>query len=379
MQDTLTILERLCAFDTTSHKTNLECIEYCRQLLSSAGFDVTILPNAEGSKANLHAVTGPKERPALVLAGHTDVVPVGGQQWTSDPFKLTQKDGKLFARGAVDMKGFLAVALSLATTWATEARDRSLHLVLTYDEETGCFGAREISGYLRKVIPANSICIVGEPTDMRPIVAHKGILGLRATVEGSEGHAATIATKSNAIHFASELVQYLLGKSQYYSAMSSKNTYATPKSTIQVGLIHGGQARNMIAKRCELEFEFRHLPEDSSDVFLTELNAFMTSDLLPRMTGNQEDASIQIETLSNVPAFRVTENSECLRVLKERLGPVEIGCWDGVTEAGYYADAGLDTIICGPGSISQAHQPNEYIAARALEDCSKLLRCLALH
>ena len=378
MQDTLTILERLCEFDTTSHNSNLECIEYCRQLLTSAGFDVTILPNADGSKANLHAAIGPKERSALVLAGHTDVVPIEGQNWLSNPFKLTQKDGKLFARGAVDMKGFLAVALSLATTLDVQAFGRPLHLVLTYDEETGCFGAREISRYLRKVVPGDSLCIVGEPTDMRPIVAHKGILGLRATVEGSEGHAATIANKSNAIHFASELVQYLLGQSHYYSARSSKNTYVTPYSTIQVGLMHGGQARNMIAKRCELEFEFRHLPEDSNDVFLSELNAFVASVLLPRMTGRQEDASIQIETLSHVPAFKATENSDCLGVLKEHLEPVDIGCWDGVTEAGYYADAGLDTIVCGPGSISQAHQPNEFISVRALKDCSELLRCLVL-
>jgi len=303
----------------------------------------------------------------MVLAGHTDVVPVEGQQWSSDPFKLTQKDGKLFARGAVDMKGFLAAALSLATTLDLRALDRPLHLVLTYDEETGCFGARDISDYLRRAIPANGLCIVGEPTDMRPIVAHKGILGLRATVEGSEGHAATIANKSNAIHFASELVQYLLGQSQYYSARSSKNTYVTPYSTLQVGLINGGQARNMIARRCDLEFEFRHVPEDSSDVFLAELSAFVTSDLLPKLAENQKNASIRIETLSHVPAFVAAGNSACLRVLKEHLGPVDTGCWDGVTEAGYYLDAGLDTIVCGPGSISQAHQPNEYITMRALE------------
>lgn len=379
MQDTLTILERLCAFDTTSHKSNLDCIEYCRQLLVSAGFDVTVLPNADGTKANLHAVAGPKDGPALVLAGHTDVVPVDGQNWSTDPFKLTQRDGSLFARGTTDMKGFVATALSVATNLNLHALGRSLHLVLTYDEETGCFGARDISDYLRSAIPAESFCMVGEPTDLQPIVAHKGIMGLRATVTGSEGHAATIATKSNAIHFAADLIQYLLQQAQNYAAKPCKNDYVTPFSTIQVGLINGGQARNMIAKQCDLEFEFRHLPDDSSSEFRNKLEAFLSSNLRPRLIRTDENASIQIKTLSHVPAFRANGTSDFLNALKANLGSDNIGFWDGVTEAGYYKDAGLDTIVCGPGTISQAHQPNECVSVSALKECEDLLQHMAAH
>lgn len=378
MQNTLTILDRLCAFDTTSHKSNLECTEYCRQLLVSAGFDVTLLPNADGTKANLHAVAGPKDGPVLVLAGHTDVVPVDGQDWSTDPFNLTHQQGKLFARGAADMKGFVAVALSVATNLDLLALGVSLHMILTYDEEVGCFGARDISDYLQTAIPAGSFCMVGEPTDLRPIVAHKGIMGLRATITGSEGHAATIATKTNAIHFASDLVQYLLQQSEHYCANPSNGTYLSPYSTIQVGLIGGGQARNMIAKQCDLEFEFRHVPDDSSKVFLDKLEAFLSSDVRPRLLMNNANASVHIETLSHVPAFRALETSGFLNALNTTLGSDDIGFWDGVTEAGYYKDAGLDTIVCGPGTISQAHQPNECISLSALKECEDLLhRCVS--
>ncbi|WP_298855865.1 acetylornithine deacetylase [uncultured Ruegeria sp.] len=376
MQDILTILDRLCAFDTTSHKSNLECVDYCRHLLVSAGFDVTILPNADGTKANLHAVAGPRDGPALVFAGHTDVVPVDGQNWSTDPFKLTQRDGNLFARGTTDMKGFVAVALSTVTNLDLHALGLSLHHVLTYDEETGCFGARDISDYLRSAVPAGSFCMVGEPTDLRPIVAHKGIIGLRATVTGSEGHAATIATKTNAIHFASDLVQYLLQQAQVYAAKPNKNDYVTPFSTIQIGLMNGGQARNMIAKQCDLEFEFRHLPDDLSVEFLEDLEAFLSSDLRPRLIRNDELSSVHIKTMSHVPAFRASKNSPFLSALKANLGSVDIGFWDGVTEAGYYLDAGLDTIVCGPGTISQAHQPNECVSVSALNECKDLLRRL---
>ena len=379
MHNTLTILDRLCAFDTTSHKSNLDCIEYCRQLLASAGFDVAILPNPEGTKANLHAVAGPKDGAALVLAGHTDVVPVEGQQWSTDPFRLTQRDGKLFARGTTDMKGFVAVALSVATTLDMRAHDVSLHLILTYDEETGCFGARDISDYIRSTIPAGSFCMVGEPTDLQPIVAHKGIMGLQAVVTGSEGHAATIATKTNAIHFASDLVQYLLRRAQAYAAKPSEDDYSTPFSTIQVGLINGGQARNMIAKHCDLEFEFRHIPDDSCIEFRSDLEAFLLSNLRPRLISNDESASIKIETLSHVPAFKANEKSNFLNVLKENLVLDRIGFWYGVTEAGYYKDAGLDTIVCGPGTISQAHQPNECISARAWRECEDFLTRLIVN
>ncbi len=379
MQNTLAILDRLCAFDTTSHKSNLECIDYCRELLVAAGFDVNLLPNADGTKANLHAAAGPKDGPVLVLAGHTDVVPVDGQEWSTDPFKLTQRDGNLIARGTTDMKGFVAVALSVATSLNLQKLGVSVHLVLTHDEETGCFGARDISDYLRSALPAGSFCMVGEPTDLQPIVAHRGIMGLRATVIGSEGHAATIATKSNAIHFASDLVQHLLQQAQIYAAKPSKNDYVAPFSTIQVGLINGGQARNMIAKRCDLEFEFRHLPDDSSSGFRSELEAFLSSNLRPRLIRNDENASIQIETLSHVPAFRANGTSNFVNALKANLGSDNIGFWDGVTEAGYYKDAGLDTIVCGPGTISQAHQPNECISVSALNECEDLLICLVSH
>ena len=376
MQETLAILERLCSFDTTSSKPNLECIEYCRQLMITAGFEVVVLPNGDGTKANLHAFAGPPDKPAWVFAGHTDVVPVDGQHWTSDPFKLKRNGSRLQARGAVDMKGFLAVAISLATSLEKHSLDTQIHIVLTYDEEIGCFGARDVSDYLAKAIPAQSLCVVGEPTDMCPIVAHKGILGVRATVEGSEGHAARIAAKSNAIHFASDLVQYLLQQSSHYALKPSRNSYVTPWSTIQVGLIKGGQARNMVAHVCDLEFEFRHIPEDSSDDFQSDLNAFIQNELEPRLLSNEPNASVVLETLSRVPAFNAEVNSQCLERLQQSLGGVGDGYWDGVTEAGYYALSGLDTIVCGPGSISQAHQPNEFVTVDALEECETILRGL---
>lgn len=373
MHKTLTILERLCAFDTTSHKSNLECIGYCSALLTEAGFEVRTLPNAEGTKTNLHAIAGPKDRQALVLAGHTDVVPVVGQEWATDPFRLTQAGERLTARGAADMKGFLATVLSVATTLDHETLRAQLHLILTYDEETGCFGARDICDYLRAAIPARSFCLVGEPTDLQPIVAHKGVKGFRATITGSEGHAATIASKTNAIHFASDLVQYLLRQAEDYSAHLSGGDYVTPYSTIQVGLINGGLARNMIAKQCEMDFEFRYVPEDSADAFSAGLETFLQSNLRPRLTENNEQASADIQTLSHVPAFKSDVPGNFLEILCAVLQSSSCGCWDGVTEAGYYLNAGLDAIVCGPGSILQAHQPNECVSVSALKECEDFL------
>ena len=249
----------------------------------------------------------------------------------------------------------------------------SLHVILTYDEETGCFGAEDICKYLRQAIPTGSFCLLGEPTQMRPIIAHKGIKGFRGTVNGSEGHAATIATKSNAIHFASDLVQYLLQKATDYSTNPSTGNYLTPYSTVQVGLINGGQARNMIAKQCELEFEFRHVPEDSSDQFMTELETYLSSKLIPKLIEKDESAAVRIDILSDVPAFKAVEEGRFINVLKSSLGSPDVGYWDGVTEAGYYSMCGLDTIVCGPGSIEQAHQPNEYILLEELRMCEVLL------
>ena len=223
---TLDILERLCAFDTTSHKSNLDCIEYCREFLLSLGFSVSILPNKKGDKENLHAVLGDVNKRGIVFAGHTDVVPVEGQTWNSNPFQLKIEQDKLIGRGVVDMKGFLAVILSQVSMLEPSTLKMPVHILMTYDEESGCFGARDFQDHIMNYLVPGSFCLVGEPTDVVPVVAHKGIKGFRCNILASEGHAAQVAKKSNAIHFASELIAYLLQQQDFYaSSAQTKNVY----------------------------------------------------------------------------------------------------------------------------------------------------------
>ncbi|MEI4484897.1 acetylornithine deacetylase [Frigidibacter sp. MR17.14] len=374
----LAILERLCAFKTISDRSNLELIGYCEQLLRDAGYAVTVLPDATGTKANLHAVKGDPVRPGLVLAGHTDVVPVEGQSWSGDPFRLLRDGDSLRARGVTDMKGFVAAALTFALEAEIVAADAPLHLVLTYDEETGCFGARDIVPYLRANLPAGSLCLLGEPTGLAPVIAHKGILGLRTEITGSDGHAARIRFGANAIHFAGELIGHLRSEGDRYAERSVPGGYASPHSTIQVGVIAGGVARNMIANSCRLDYEFRSVPEDDPDAFLARLGDLLQNDILPRMLRNEPAAGIETEVRSRVPAFRGASDGPFLQAVRRCFRDADPVAWDGVTEAGYYAQAGLEVIICGPGDITQPHRADERASLAALIACMEGLDRLLL-
>ena len=365
----LLILERLCSFNTISNRSNLELVAYCRDLLKDAGFTLEILPDESGQKANLHAVKGNPELPGLMLAGHTDVVPVEGQDWDSEPFELVREGDILRARGVTDMKGFVAAALTFATTADIGPEDRPLHIVLTYDEETGCFGARDIVPYLQKAIPQGTVCLLGEPTGLKPVVGHKGILGQETIFHGSDGHASRIRFGSNAIHFAGDLITYLKKEAENYATQTVTGGYATPHSTIQIGVISGGIARNMIANKCRLEYEFRNVPESSSKLFLNRLNDFLNQTLLPDFRQNEEAASITTKILSAVPSFRGKYEGRFLSAVQSSFLNEEPREWDGVTEAGYYVEAGMDVIVCGPGDITQPHKPNESASLIALMHC----------
>lgn len=369
----LNILERLCSFEPVSDRCNLDLIHYCKEILESCGFSVNILPDASGTKANLHASRGEADKPGLVFAGHTDVVPVQGQSWQGDPFQVRLQNGFVIGRGVVDMLGYVATVLSAMSRPETIQSNAPVHVLLTHDEETGCFGARDMQGYLSQSIPKGSMCLLGEPTDMVPVVAHKGILGLETTIFGSHGHAAQIQQSSNAIHFAADLVAYLKDQGAQYAAERHSGSYVTPHSTVQVGLIKGGAARNMIADTCRLEYEFRHLPQNSAEIFAQNLDTFIAEVLHPRIAVNEPNSSVETRTLSKVPAFQAKGDGEFLKNLHAVLGHSTTEEWDGVTEAGLYAQCGLETVVCGPGSLSQAHQPNEQIALKDLLGCERCL------
>jgi len=374
---TLEILDRLIAFDTVSHRSNLDLIDYVSELLNDAGAEITLIMNKEGTKANLYATIGPKDHAGVLLSGHTDVVPVEGQNWTVPPFALTQKDGRVYGRGTADMKGFLASALSCALIASNKPLKTPLHLALSHDEEIGCIGVRSLIDMLKDAPFRPLFCIVGEPTGMAVATGHKGKMALHAECIGKEAHSALAPTGLNAIHLAADFVTELRSIQVEITKNGAKDAdYDVPYTTVHVGKINGGLVVNIVPNLCTLDFEIRNIAQDDPALILTQMRN--AADKITKMArAHAPEAAININTAFTYPGLNTPTNADVVGFVKSLTGAngtikVAFG-----TEGGLF-DQELDipTVICGPGSMTQGHKPDEYVSLDQLNKCDAALSVL---
>ena len=358
----LGLLETLIGFDTVSDKSNLPLVERIEAYLGEHDIGFTRVPNAEGDKAALFATVGPKADGGVLLSGHTDVVPVKGQSWTGDPFAMREADGKLFGRGSCDMKGFDAICLAMLPVFRDAGLSKPIHLLLSYDEEVGCLGSLDTIARFGIDLPKPAICIVGEPTEMKVVNAHKSIASYVTTVRGKEAHSSNPALGANAIEGACAMVTELYRLQARLEEDGDPSGLFDPGfSTVHVGTIEGGNGRNILARQCRFAWEFRGLPGVDRKLAIRHIEDFAARRLLPKLTRHAPEASIETKKSVEVPGLAADEGSAA-EVLAKRLARTdEVGTVSFATEAGQFQRSGIPTIVCGPGSIRQAHQPDEYI------------------
>ncbi|WP_354445655.1 acetylornithine deacetylase [Ottowia thiooxydans] len=381
MNRTIDILTRLISFPTISSATNLPLIYWLQELLAKKGIESWLNFDATKTKANLFATIGPQIPGGLLISGHTDVVPVEGQAWASDPFNAAIRDGKLYGRGSCDMKGFIAATIFCVENLNVNALKSPIHLAFTYDEEVGCKGVRPLLTEMQERGLAPTMCVVGEPTSMRIVQSHKGSRNYRCSVKGKAAHASMANEGVNAIHYAASVIGKIeeladsLQKERY-----PESGYETPCDMLQTSLIAGGLARNIVPSECDFTFGYRYLPQSDPDKIFQHIEDFGLNSVLPRMRFKCAETSLVFEKLSDNPALHAEINSEFATQLSQRRGVQGIGPHVGfMTEGGLYQQAGITTVICGPGSIEHAHRPDEFVELSQLSLCSDFLSDLFLH
>jgi acetylornithine deacetylase len=371
------LLEQLIAFDTTSAKSNLALINFVRGYLDGQDVSSSLTPSADGNKASLFATIGAKGDSGIGLSGHSDCVPVEGQTWSSDPFKLIRRDGKLYGRGSCDMKGFIACMLASVPMFAARQLREPLHLIVSYDEEVGCTGVRPMIARLGHDLPRPRAIIVGEPTSMTVIDAHKRIDAYRTVVTGQEAHSALPELGVNAISGAAELIVELDRIGDEFAASASNDRFEPPVSTMQVGTIEGGTAANIVPRSCRFQWQIRSLPSADPETVSDRLGRYGAETVLPRMQRNGLPATIDTTHLGSVPAFVAKPGSEAVGLARSLTGANATSTVSYGTEAGLFEQAGCPTVICGPGDIAQAHAADEFVAEAQLEACMAFLAKLA--
>lgn len=374
------MVRRLVAFDTTSRGSNLALIDFVREHLERCGVASELVFDETGKKANLYAKLGPPERGGVMLSGHTDVVPVDGQDWHSDPFSVLAERGRLYGRGTADMKSFLAVILALLPEIAERPLEIPIHLAFSYDEEVGCRGVRRLIPLFANRSDRPLLCIVGEPTEMQPVIGHKGKRSFRCHVRGFECHSALAHEGVNAVEAAAELVAHLRRMARRKREQGPfEPDYAPPYTTIHTGVIRGGTALNIVPKECSFDFEFRLLPQDDPEALLRELRTFAEARLLPEMQAARPETGIGFEEISSFPGLDTAADAEVTRLVASLSGVNGTGKVSFGSEAGLFQAAGIPTVVCGPGSIEEAHKPDEFITLDQIEKCERFMRRLFDH
>ncbi len=377
---TTEILEQLIAFPTVSADSNLELIDFVHAHLESLGARCTVTRSPDRATANLFATLGPPVDGGVVLSGHTDVVPVVGQPWSSDPFAARTDNGRIYGRGSCDMKGFIACALALAPRFAALELARPLHLAFTYDEETGCLGAPLMLAELGRSGPRPAAAIIGEPTGMQVVGGHKGCFEYTTEVRGLEGHASTPARAVNAVEYAVRYIHRLLALgAELEGRAPTASPFDPPHTTVSVGAIEGGIARNVVARECRFEWEMRPVVGADAAFVHTALDDYVQHTLLPEMRSRSAEAAITTETIAEVDGLEPLPDSPALALACALTGANTSGVVAFGTEAGLYQGAGIPAVLCGPGSIDQAHKPDEYVEIAQLEACLAMLGRLAEH
>lgn len=369
-------LERLVAFDTTSRHSNLALIEDVEAFLTELGARCERTVSDDGEKANLHAVLGPDVDGGVVLSGHSDVVPVDGQDWSTDPWVLTEKDGKLYGRGSCDMKGFIACALAAAPKFAETDLERPVHFAFSYDEEVGCQGAPKMIARMAQSQPRPSCVIVGEPTEMQVITGHKGLYSVRVTLTGKEAHSSLVEDGACAVTHAAKLMHQLVEEAAALKAAAPADSpFDPPYGTLTIGRMGGGTAMNILAKDAWFEALMRPAPWDDGPGLGQRLTQ-RAAEVQAEMRQTAPEAEVRVELISNVPPLMPEDMGEAETLARSLTGDNARRVVAYGTEGGQFQEAGFSTVVCGPGSIAQAHQPDEFVAISELKACDAFLEKL---
>jgi acetylornithine deacetylase len=374
------MIGRLVGFDTTSRNSNLALIDFVRDYLDGWGIRSELVFDGERRKANLFATIGPEDKGGIVLSGHTDVVPVDGQAWESDPFALKEADGRLYGRGTCDMKSFVAVALALVPEFLARGLKTPVHFAFSYDEEVGCLGVRGLLAELRRRPVKPRGCIVGEPTLMRPVIAHKGRKSMRCRIHGKEAHSALTHEGVNAVEIAAELVTYLSGMARRKREQGPFDPdFTPPYTTIHTGVLKGGTALNIVPRECELEFEFRNIPGDDLETLAAEIRRYAETRLVPEMRRVNAATGIVFEEINTTRGLVTSPDEEIVHLAQRLSGANSLGKVSYGTEAGLFQAEEIPTVICGPGSMEQGHKPNEFVSFEQVRACETFMRRLMDH
>jgi acetylornithine deacetylase len=379
------MIRRLVGFDTTSAKSNLALIEDVADYLDRHGIVARLIHDESGTKANLYATLGPEGAGGIVLSGHTDVVPTEGQNWRADPYLAVERDGKLYGRGTADMKSFIATALALVPEMAARRLKIPIHLAFSYDEEVGCLGVRHLIAELGRDLPRPRLVIVGEPTGMRVVNAHKGITLVATRVVGRDAHSSAPALGASAIASAAELILHLTGIAADYARRPPRQgsidaEFDPPCTTINVGTIAGGTALNIIPKECTFNWECRPLPESKDDEeIVARLDAFAAREVAPRLKKAGPEAGVFTHIKVAVPPLAPLPGSPAEALAMTLSGENRAHSVAYTSEAGLFQNAGFPAILCGPGHVEQAHQPDEFVAFDQLDSCATFLKKLIDH
>ena len=374
----IALLERLMAFDTESDKSNLPLIDFVEDYLRDEGVPTLRAPNAAGDKAALLATIGPAIDGGIVLSGHTDVVPVEGQSWIGDPFRLRGASGRLYGRGSCDMKGFDAIALAMIPTFKAAGLRRPIQILLSYDEETTCEGSLDFIRRFGKDIPRPGAVIVGEPTMMEVADSHKSVATFRTTVTGYEAHSAKPSLGANAVACACDIVGEIYRLALTYEAPDRLDSrFDPPYSTLHVGTIEGGTARNILARECVFHWEFRGLPGVPTMAPLRLVQSYIDAVALPRLTRFVAGPKVETIVEADVPSLAADPGSNAETLALKLTHSNRTRAVSYATEAGRFQQASLPTVVCGPGSIDQAHKPDEFLEISQVEACIAFMRRLA--
>ena len=371
------ILARLVAYDTTSTTSNLELIDFVRNLLDKNAIASHLVHNDDQSCANLYATIGPDDRGGVMLSGHTDVVPTLGQDWHSDPYQLKTDETLLFGRGTCDMKGFIACVLAGLPQMTAARLQTPIHLAFSYDEEIGCVGARRLTDAMAGFEVKPRIGLIGEPTSMNMVLGHKGKISYRVTVSGLSCHSAYISSGVNAVEYAAELIAFIRNMNTRVQQNLTDQSYSVPHSTFHVGNISGGTALNIVPRLCEFEFEIRNLPQEDLETLVHDIKHYAHDVLLADMKSRYPGSDISFNQTSYYPglhtdpAATVIDYTRAINPIDEIGANVSFG-----TEAGLFDAIGINCLVCGPGSIDQAHKPDEFISREQLQYCDHLIENL---
>lgn len=372
--DVRAMIDRLIAFDTTSRNSNLELIHYVRDYLADLGVASHLTFDDDKRKANLYATLGPTDRGGIALSGHTDVVPVDGQDWSGDPWTVRDRDGRLYGRGTCDMKSFIAIALAYAPRFLERRLAQPIHYCLSYDEEVGCIGVQRMIAFLEQQLVKPVACIVGEPTDMKVIVGHKSQNSYRCLVRGHEAHSSLAPQAVNAIEAAAKVISKLSNMAARKAEEGPfDENYDVSHTTVHCGVVHGGTALNIVPAECRFEFEFRSLPADDPAALLAEIQAYAHDEIEPAMQAIAPESGFSWELRSSIPGLDLAPDAEIITLAKFLAGANATSKVAFGTEAGLFKEGGIPAVICGPGSIEQAHKPDEFISHEQIALCERFM------